>query len=129
MSRPRCAMTLMELMAMLAIAGLVVGGVMTVFRPLQRMAGVDTARGVRAELACSQLRRDLVGSVITTTTDTLHIRHGTQKIVWHLADGELLRGERPMLAATRFAPALVDGWLVVAITPLGLPERRIEALP
>ncbi len=125
----RHGLTLMELMASIMIASLVMTGVLAVLRPLQRLAAIDTARGVRAELACDQLRRDLLGGVPTAIPDGVQVQRGTQRILWQVAEGQLLRDARPMVAVTDFTQAQRAGRLVITLTPLGLSVREIEVQP
>lgn len=129
----RRAMTLIELMATMALGAVVIGGALQVLRPLQRMASVDTARGVRAEMACSQLRRDALGSIAmagaTGLTFTRPSTRATNAILWQVDKGQLLRNERPMLAVTTFTQTQEAGWLVVTLTPQGLPQRRLDLRP
>ena len=58
--RALCGMSFIEMAAVISITGFILGGSMAILRQLQRLAQADTARGVRAELTCDQLRRDLV---------------------------------------------------------------------
>ena len=125
----RQAMTLMELMAVIAIGTLVIGGAMQVLKPLQRMAAVDTARGVRAEMACAHLRRDAVGSIAVSGATGLAFTRDKTVVLWRVDNGQLLRNDRPMLAVTEFAQAQENGWLVITLTPQGLPPRRVDVRP
>ena len=125
----RRGMTLLELSALIGISSLVLGGVGAVLGRLQRLAAADRGNGVRSELACDQLRRDLAGGVPRPAADGLDVQRGPRGIRWRLAAGELQRDGRPMLAATAFTAATADGWLVVTIAPRGLPARRIEVRP
>lgn len=122
----RSGMSLPEMAAIISISGLILGGSMPVLRHLQHLAQADTARGVRAELACDQLRRDLVHAKVEIIPDGLQITTGEQKFRWQMEDGHLERNGRQMLAADRFTTESDARRLTILIAPVGLPTRRIE---
>ena len=122
-------MTLIEMAAVLAISGVILGGSMAVLRQLQRLADADTAKGTRVECACDQLRRDLAHGAVEVLPDGLQIQAGDQQLRWRLIEGHLERDGRQMLAADRFDVQLHPPLVIVTIAPAGLPVRRIEALP
>ena len=123
--RRTAGMTLIEMSAIIALSGTLLGGTFGVLSRLQRIASADTARGTRAELACAQLRRDLVTGPVTAIPGGVQI--GALK--WRLVDGQLLRGERQMLGVSRFDLTTAAGRQTVTIVPVGLPARHIEVIP
>lgn len=122
-------MTLVELAAMIAVGGAILGSAFAILVRLQRLAATDTAGGVRAELASELLRRDLAAGPVAADAGGVRIRGRDGEVVWRRDAGWLMRGDRQMLRVDEFAVAATDGRLVVAFTPAGLPARRIEAQP
>lgn len=122
-------MSLIEMAAVISITGFLLGGSMTVLRNLQRLAQADTARGVRAELACDQLRRDLAHASVEIVADGVQIQIRDQTVQWRLNAGHLERNGRQMLAVDRFDTQSHPPRLSLIITPTGLPTRQIESSP
>lgn len=128
MSRSRHALTIIEMAVLLAIAGLIIGGSLQVLSRMQRFANADTTLGVRAELACDQLRRDAANGPVTSTDAQLQLQHATTTVVWHRVGNEMLRNDRPLLKVSDFHIERQAGLTCVCVTPLNLPPRRIELL-
>lgn len=118
--------TLMEMLAMLMVAGLIFTGAFEVLGRLQRMAGADATLGARAEGACDLLRRDLAAGPATVAGGELRIAHGASTVVWHAADGALQRDGRLLLSPAAFTLEERGGQVLAVVTPAGLPPRRIE---
>lgn len=123
-NRRTAGMTLMEMSAVIALSGTLLGGTFGVLSRLQRLAGADTARGTRAELACDQVRRDLATGPVTVIPGGMQIG----ALPWRVIDGQLLRGERQMLGVSRFDLTTASGRQTVTIVPVGLPARHIEVI-
>lgn len=123
------AMTLFEMAAIIAVSGLILGGSVQVLMRLQRLADVDTARGVRAEMASDQLRRDLARGKVEVIPGGLTIAVEKQILQWTLHDGQLERNGRQVLAVNGFDAAQIEHRMVITIKPIGLPSRRIESSP
>lgn len=114
--------TLVEVAALIAIGAIILAGASEALVQLQRLASADGGNGLRAEQACLRLRRDLAGGEAVWRDGALRIVRPGGIVVWRVEDGQLLRDGRLQVAVTTFAP--VEG-AVVALTPKGLPSRRI----
>lgn len=122
--------TLIEMTAMLFIAGLICASAYEGLVRLRWLAAVDPLVGTRAEQACAQLRRDLAGGQARRAGAELHVPAGagSPAVVWQVEDGQLLRDGRLQVAVSAFSVEEADGIVAVVLTPSGLPGRRIEGL-
>ncbi len=120
--------TLVEMTAMIGIAALLFAGAFEALTRLQRLATADPQLGTRAELACAQLRRDLATGQARRAGAALQVSPapGRSAVLWQVEDGQLVRDGRLQLAVTAFTVEEDAGGVTVALTPAGLPARRIE---
>lgn len=122
--------TLIEMTAMLAIASVVLASAFEGLTRLQRLAASDPGVGQRAEQACLQLRRDLALGRAQRDGAGLRVSGaGPAGILWLVEDGHLVRDGRLQVAVSAFSVEDSGSGVIVHLTPVGLPRRRIEALP
>ena len=122
----RRASTLIEMAAVIAIAGLIISAAGSGMGRLRRLADADVQLGTRAELACTRLRRDLAGGPARWQDGELIIATGATAVVWRVEGGQLLRDGCLQVAVRGFAVETLPGGVAVTVTPPGLPPRRIE---
>lgn len=122
----RRAATLIEMAAVIAIAGLILAAAGTGMGRLRRLADADVQLGTRAELACARLRRDLALGPSRWRDGELRIAAGTTEVVWLVEGGQLLRDGCLQVAVRGFAAETLPGGVAVTVIPPGLPPRRIE---
>lgn len=117
----------MEMTALITLSGVLMAGVLEVQGQMRRWSEVDTAIGIRAEIACRQLRQDMAWGRAESTADGLWIS-GTEGVVaWTFRNGEVQRNGRPMAAVKTWQISLQDRQWRISFTPPGLPARTIEA--
>lgn len=123
--------TLVEMSAMLGVAAILFAGAFEGLVRLQRLAAVDPLIGARAEMACSQLRRDLTAGTAEREGAGLRISIAADRpaVRWQVEDGQLVRDGCLQTAVSAFAVEQTGDRVLVRLTPKGLPERRIEGQP